>query len=456
MTSNLKSYIAPKSFYKKILFISVPLALNQILSSCMGIVDTMMVSWIGNVNAVGTAAQIENLMITIGWGVASGVGIYCAQFYGAKRFDSLKKAFGLSLMISLLNAFVWMLIVYFFGYQLMSFFINDISVVENALKYLNVVYFSYIPLSLGFCFAYVYRTIQKTQVPLIIGAISMLTNVVFNYLLIFGKFGFPQLGVVGAAYGTLIAQSLGLVIHVVYAYFTKQEFFGSFQEMFGLDREFVSKIIRRIYPLIVNEIFFGLGNTLFIKAYGLLGPKAMDAYYIGNNIANIFFFVTMGVVTASTVLIGEQLGKHRIDTAKEYARYMLSLAFVLSTLVGILIIVTSPSLVSLFGTLEPYTYHQALNVVRVFALRIALRMFNGLVFSMLRAGGDSKFLSFLDAGMMWLVGIPLSFIGVFVFGIKDISILFLMVQLEGVVRIFFGIYRYKSGIWAQNLTNEIN
>lgn len=212
MTEALKKWIAPKDFYKKVFLISVPLALQQLLNSAMGIADSMMVSWIGQVTAVGTAAQIENLMMTVGFGVASGAGIFMSQFFGKQDLKSEKKAFGLGVILSLINALVWMAASIFFGRQLMRFYIPDPTVIESALQYLMIAMISYLPGALITMFSFAYRCIQKTHVPMLIGLVSMAVNIVLNYCLIFGHFGFPQMGVQGAALATLIAQTTGLMI----------------------------------------------------------------------------------------------------------------------------------------------------------------------------------------------------------------------------------------------------
>ena len=157
MTKVLKKWIAPKDFYKKVFLISVPLALQQLLNSAMGIADSMMVSWIGQVTAVGTAAQIENLMMTVGFGVASGAGIFMSQFFGKRDLKSEKKAFGLGVILSLINALVWVAASVFFGRQLMRFYIPDPTVIESALQYLMIAMISYLPGALITMFSFAYR-----------------------------------------------------------------------------------------------------------------------------------------------------------------------------------------------------------------------------------------------------------------------------------------------------------
>ncbi len=451
----MKKFFAPFSFYKKAGSIAVPLALQSILSSSMGIVDSLMVSWIGMVSAVGTATQLDTLAITVSFGAVSGTGIFCAQFFGAKDYKNLKRSFGLSLVLSFMIGLFFMLISSFFGSQIIKFYLNDSNVIKYGGMYLNILKFSFIPTSVSFAFSYVYRAIHNTKVPLFISIVTMITAIILKYFLIFGTFGFPKLGVEGAAYSTLIAQVLGLVIHIIFAIKTNQPFMGSIKEMFGFDTKFVKSIMKRISPLIFNELMFGFGSTLFIKAFGSLGTNSMEAYYVGSKISDIFFFVVMGISNATAVMVGNTLGSGDIEKAKEDGNYFIGMAAILAVISTISIIVFAAPMVSVFGLKDPVVFSNAVAIVRVFSIRVSLRLFIVIVFASLRAGGDSKVLTFLDSGIMWSVGLPLAFFAVNILKIQEIYLVFLFIQLEQLIRVSLGLIRYKSGKWAVNLTKTV-
>lgn len=451
----MKKFFAPFSFYKKAGSIAVPLALQSILSSSMGIVDSLMVSWIGMVSAVGTATQLDTLAITVSFGAVSGTGIFCAQFFGAKDYKNLKRSFGLSLVLSFMIGLFFMLISSFFGSQIIKFYLNDSNVIKYGGMYLNILKFSFIPTSVSFAFSYVYRAIHNTKVPLFISIVTMITAIILKYFLIFGTFGFPKLGVEGAAYSTLIAQVLGLVIHIIFAIKTNQPFMGSIKEMFGFDTKFVKSIMKRISPLIFNELMFGFGSTLFIKAFGSLGTNSMEAYYVGSKISDIFFFVVMGISNATAVMVGNTLGSGDIEKAKEDGNYFIGMAAILAVISTISIIIFAAPMVSVFGLKDPVVFSNAVAIVRVFSIRVSLRLFIVIVFASLRAGGDSKVLTFLDSGIMWSVGLPLAFFAVNILKIQEIYLVFLFIQLEQLIRVSLGLIRYKSGKWAVNLTKTV-
>ncbi|MCF0110379.1 MAG: MATE family efflux transporter [Erysipelotrichaceae bacterium] len=451
----LKEYFGDKEFYKRVAWIALPVALQQLLSSAMGIVDSIMVSWIDGVTAVGTASQIENICITLAFGGVTGIGIFAAQFYGAKEYDNMKRTFGLSLLYCGIIGVVFYLAVTFFGREICLFYIEDEAVVSSALEYLAITRYAYLPMCLAFCFSYQYRCVHKTTVPLILGVVGMMTNVVLNYLLIFGKFGCPELGVAGAAIGTLVAQCVSLFLYVVYTLKKKMVFAGSPKVMFDLPVSFVKPIVIRSYPLVLNEFFFSFGASMYIKAYGLLGKLATDSYYVGNQINNIFFSACNGLVSATGVVLGASLGENDKEKAIRQSKYFIGMAGVLSIALSLIIIWSAKGLVSLFGLQNPVVHDSAVMIVRICGIRIMLRLFNATVFSSLRAGGDSKFLVFLDSGIMWAIGIPLAYFIILGLHIRSIVWVYFLVQAENIVRLVIGLRRFSSYKWVNNLTTEV-
>ena len=450
-----EKYIGPSGFYQRAARLAVPSVLQQLLSSSMGIVDTMMVSRIGEVSAVGVASQLESMVATVCFGVMEGVGIFASQFFGAKDKHNLRRAFGLSLAICGTLALIWTSVISFFARPIASFYVKDPAVIESALRYMRIVRFSYLPLCIAFVFNYFFRCIHRTTVPMYIGSSAMFVNAGLNYLLIFGKFGCPQLGVEGAAWGTLIAQCFSVTCYTVYAVSKRVPFIGWPQEMFALDLKFVRPIMRRTYPTIINEAFFTFGSSMYLKAYAQLGTRITDAYHVGNTILRLFMSVCNGLSVATGMILGAELGKNDIDTAKKESRYFLGLAFMLAGALTVIIIAAAHPIVWLFSMEDPLTFATAVGVVRASAVRIAFRLVIVVIFSCLRAGGDSRFLMFLDAGVMWAVGIPLAFFLVNGLGLTNFTLIFLLVQTEQLVRMLIGLQRFSSNRWAVNLTKLV-
>ena len=380
----------------------------------------MMVSKINMINAVGTATQVDSMNTLLTLGATSGTAIFLSQYLGAKDYEKVKKTFGFSIILSIIIGALFFVICSMFGSQIINFYTNDSSVATNGTYYLNIIKYSFIPSSLAFSYNYGFRSSKNTKIPLYISVFKMGLNVVLNYILIFGNFGLPNLGVQGAAIATVISQWVGLVAYIIVSIKTKQNFIGTLKEMFVLEIKFIKNILSRIYTLILNEVFFGFGETLYVKAFSVLGANSMVAYFVGNKISSVFYVLIMGISSASTIILGLSLGEGNTKKAKEESNYFLGFSLILAFISILFIVLFSKPMVSMFSLENDSIVNLSIQVVRVFSIKIALRLFIVIAFSALRAGGDSKFLSFIDSGIMWLVGIPLVFISVAFFELMGI------------------------------------
>ncbi len=452
-TTNRK-YFGPIEFYQKTFRIAAPLALQNLLMSGQSLIDTLMVSWIGMVSAVGTAAQVDVLSGLISWGVIGGIGMFAAQFFGAKDERNLKRCTGLSLTLVLANAAFWILASTFFGRQILTFYIKDPVVVEYGYKYLQIAKWGMLTGSFSFCFGNMFRNTQKPAIALRFSIFTSVLNVFLNWVLIFGKGPFPAMGVKGAALATVLAQGVSACLFVGYAFKTRQPFVGSFKEMFGFDFAFVKPILQRIWPLIVNESTFGFGQTLFVKAFGVLGKPQMDAYYVGNHIYEVMTFVIYGYGNAVQILLGTELGRGKIENAKRECDYHIGLSGILSVCLVCFLVLFAKPLVALFRLTDPAVEQLAVLIVYVFAVKSSMRLYNFMIFCVLRSGGDAKIIQFLDSGLEWAVGLPLAFLSVH-FGIGNIALVLLITQAEQLVRLILGMKRIKTYKWAKDLTKTI-
>ena len=447
----ISKYIGSKDFYRKTLVVALPLALQLLLASCMSIVDMMMVASIDMVSAVGNASQMLILNDGISWGIVSGIAMFAAQFNGGKQANNLKKTFGLGIMMGLIASSFWVIIAWLFGSEILYFYLPDQEVLVHSVSYLNIAILSTLPFAINNSFTALFRSMHQTKITLYISIVGAISNVLLNSLFIFGF----EMGVAGAALGTLLSQIIVLFIYVIYSVKSKQIFIGTMSEMFKLDNKFVKPIIKKMTPLMINETFFGFGMTLFVKAFGALGTDGMDAYYIANQIFNLFLFVVHGYGGAVSILIGTRLGQGRLELARKESNYQLFLGACLACLMIVIMVVLAKPLLALFFITDIAVYNLALGCLYVLGIKVLFRMFNYIMFSTLNAGGDSKILNILDSGLMYTVGLPLAFISVHWFKMESIVFVLLIVQIEQLVRVVFTYRRYKSYKWVQDLTKLV-
>lgn len=445
----VKDYFGDKEYYLKLFKIAIPLALTMLLQSCMQIVDGIMVSGIGMLTAVGNAGNILDLNGGLNWGIVSGIAIFAAQFYGANQKDNMARTFGLCLILMMINALIWIVAVYLFGEKILLFYLNDAEVVKYSLIYIRIEILSLIPSAFCFSVATLYRSEHNTRLPFVISTLGAICNIILNYLFIY----IMHMGVAGAALGTLLSTAMNALIYVVIIVKTKADFFIP-NKMFDIHMGFIKPVMETTLPIMVNEMFFGLGISLFNKAYGILGTKAMDAVYVSNQIFNMFTFAIWGFGSAVAIIVGTTLGQGNIEKAKKEAKYQLGSAFVLGLFLLIIMVLFAGFYLSFFNISDPLTYKNARLILYVFALKVFLRSFTYMLFSTLKAGGDSKILNLYDSGFIYLIGLPLAFGGALL-GIKNIALLILIVQLEQIIRLLFTLKRYNTYIWAKDLTKLV-
>lgn len=451
MKDFLRRYIGDKSFYNRVSALALPCALSEVLISCRALISSIMVSSIGMVTAVGNATNIMFLHDYLLWGIEAGTALFAAQFFGAKQYKNMAKVQGISISMSLLNALFWNLAVLFFGRQLLLFYLNDIELSAYSLIYLRYVMISLFPMCITISFKSMYQAMHNTKFTFMESALYVFLNIFNNYLFVI-VFDF---GIRGAGIAILLTEIICCIFMVTYTLIKKPCFYCGIKEMFSFDFNFIKPILIKMIPIALNEILFGFGQSLFNKAYGMLGSESMEVIYIGSEVLALVLSIVWGYGAAVSIMVGSLLGNGRIEQAKEESRYHLSLSFVVGLVLWGLIVLFSPLILKLFSVSNIDVYNSCIRLLNVYGFKAFLRVFTYVMFCTLKAGGDSRVYNLLDAGIMYAVGIPIAFIGVYM-GIKDIILLVLLCQLEQVVRFFLTLKRYNSYKWANNLTTQMN
>lgn len=444
----LAKYIGDKSFYSRASRQIIPIIIQSFITSLSGFIDTIMASYFDGVSAVGTALQIDSIMQGITFGIAAGINIFVVQYYGAKDMNKMKQSFFFSLIMVSLNSIFWIFLSLFLNVRLLGLFIEDKGVVVASFSYLRFSCFSFIFTSLIMSFSFAYHSVQKTVVTFFIGSFTLVIHVIANYFLMF----ICDMGIAGAGLSMVVTQIASFLIYIIYSIKTKQPFIASPSIIFTLKWSFMKNLLVKTLPLIFNETFFSLGNSLFIIAYGTLGKNVMDCYYIGNQVVNIAYTVVNGISDGATTLIGYELGRKNFEYVEKEVNYFFGLTGAMSVITIIFLTVMSPTIVSLFSVKSISAYNLSVSIIRVLSLRVAFRLFNVIIFAALRSGGDSKFLALLDSGILWIVGVGSTYLMIYLIGITDIVLVILISQLEQFIRLVIGLLRIKSKKWLHSLT----
>lgn len=447
-----------KDFFKVMISIALPITLQNLVASSVNMLDTLMITTLGeeSIAAVGLANQVFFFYAVTVFGVATGSSIFIAQFWGKKDTRNIGRVLGISLAIVCVLGTVFTLAALIVPDFIMRIFSNDKEVIRLGADYLRVVSLSYIITGISFSYAVASRSIGQAKMPMTVSMISFVTNALFNYLLIFGKFGFPQLGIKGAAYGTLIARAVEIALILYSIYSNKQNPLAqNIKNMTDWTGDFIKKYLKTAYPVILNEAFWSLGTVLYSIAYAKIGTEAAAAVQILNTVQNIFMVMTRGLANACTVMVGNKIGADEEEEAVEYANSFMILSVVLGLVLGIMLFITSDGILMFFRNLTPGLHAASKKLLIVLAIFFSIKSFNGtMIVGVLRGGGDTKFSMILEMCSVWLVGVPLAFLGALVFKLP-VYYVFLMVHMEEIVKASIGMLRIRSKKWVTNVIHDM-
>lgn len=446
-----------KDFSRQIVRIALPIALQNLVAASAHIVDGLMVAGLqdqgASYAAVTQAGRYSFLFQIFLFGAASGSSIFISQFWGKKDREGLRKVMSLCLRITGGLALLFCLGAVLFPGRVMSLFLPDGPSRALAVDYLSIVGFSYLLTGIDIVYANTLRSTGKPTVAMCGGIAAVVTNTFLNYVLINGKLGLPSLGVRGAAIGTLASAAVSLAINMGYTYMKKQPGAILLHQLSMPSKQFSIGYIKRVLPVVVNEGLWSLGMTAYSVFYGMRGDDAVNAIGVYNNIDQLMTVMVFGVVTATAILIGNRIGAGDREGAMLTSRRMLFATECLSLLTAVALITLRWPVLSFFGNLSEKTLEDAATIVLLAGCFMPFRHFNTInIVGVLRAGGDTIFSMVLDAGLIWVVGVPCVAIATLALNLP-ITLIFAATFIEELVKLCLGLPRFLNGKWINNLTN---
>lgn len=444
-------------FLSKAARIALPVAIQGMLNTIVNMVDTMMIGSLGatSIAAVGLANKVFFVMNLLVFGIVSGSGILAAQYWGNGDLKNIRKVLGLALILAEGAAVLFLIPAVIRPEMVMRIFTTGEETIRVGAVYLAVAAFSYPFIAFSNTYVAMLRAVNQVKAPVFISAGAILVNIVLNYTFIFGHFGAPAMGVAGAALATLIARFLESVSLLIVVYAKRSPIACRVGEMIGYSKAFVAQFIRTASPVIANEFTWGLGVTIYSLAYGRMGDNAVAAITIATTIQDIMSVLFQGLSAATAVILGNELGAGKLPRAERYAKNFLILQFLITIVMALLCVAVRWKIIGFYRISEEV----ALDVSRcliVFALFMPFKMFNYVnIVGVLRSGGDTRVCLFLDCSGVWLIGIPMAFLGGLFFHFP-IYIVYAMVTLEEVYKTVLSYIRYRQKKWLKNLAAEMS
>ena len=444
-----------KNFYRTVLAITLPIALQNVISLGVNVMDTVMLGQLGDLalSAANLGSQPFMILNSICFGLASGAAVLIAQYWGRRDMLRIRQLFAISLRCVLAAAAILSVAGLFFPEWCMSIFSNEAEVITAGAGYLRVLALSFVCFGFSSCYIMCLRGVEQVKISMVVYGTSFFVNVFFNYCFIFGKIGFPALGIPGAAWGTVIARVWECAVVLFYMCRIEKvvEFTPSwlFKGRSGLIGDYVKNSV----PIVGNELLYGMGTAAANLIIGHMSSQFVAAASISNVVIQVISVFNWGVSNAAAVLVGKTIGEGRRHEVEKVANSLLAISFLLGLTSGILLLVCRSGIVSLYAISD----EAGLLTYDLLTLLSFLQPFQTLVTTMLvgvlRGGGDVRTNFILDCGLQWIVGIPLAALAAFVWHWPPLLV-FLMLRADYPFKLLIGGLRLHSGRWVRTVTRD--
>ncbi len=438
-------------FVRRMLSLAIPVTLQNLLFSSFTLVDTLMIGRLGDtpLAAVGMAGKWSWFFSIVLFGCTSGAGVFIAQYFGAQDRRGIHRTYGLMSLLTLGASVIFTLAALLAPQAIVSLFTRDPQAIELGSAYLRIIGLSYPMQALSKSGGTLLQSTQRVVIPFVGAACSVCTNVALNAVLIFGLFGFPALGVQGAAIASVIAAVVNTAVIYIAGIRTNSMLRAPLQDMFAMDRGFVRDYVRICAPAMFNETTWALSNLIYSAIFGHMSTEAYAAITVVKSIEELSCVAVFGLGASCAVMIGSMIGRGDVPQAKRCAWAHLKLVTALSMVVGACIFLLRGQIMSLFGVSDAVrTGAAALLAIYGFAMWIRNIPYM-LVVGIFRAGGDTKYAVYVDMGAAYLVGIPLTALCGLVLHLPLSVVYGLMLLVEDTLKVFIYGRHFLSDRWIR-------
>ncbi|MDO4298683.1 MAG: MATE family efflux transporter [Lachnospiraceae bacterium] len=460
---HMKKWIGDKKFYMMVLAIAVPIMIQNGITNFVAMLDNIMIGRVGTDEMSGVAV-VNQLMFVFNisvFGVVSGAGIFGAQFFGSGNMVGMRHTFRFKIISCAILAAIGISIMCVGGEQLISLYLHDGGNQESVTatlyfgkKYLRVMMFGMVPYAMAQIYASTLREMGETVAPMKAGVAAVITNTVLNYILIFGKFGAPRLGVEGAAVATVVSRFVecGMIMVWTHRRVEKLEFIQGAYQSLAVPRELAGKILIKGSPLMVNEILWSLGMATMTQCYSTYGLSVVAALNISNTIANVCNVVWIAMGSALSIIIGQLLGAGKLQEARDTDNKLIFFSVASCLLIGGILVGLSFVFPKIYNTTEEVK-SLAGTFILIEAAFMPVRAFLHATYFTLRSGGKTGITFLFDGGFLWACSIPLAIVLSRFTGLEILQT-YVLCQCVDIVKCMIGFVLVKKGVWIQNIVSE--
>ena len=459
---NLRSYIGDRAFYRKLFSVLVPILIQNLITNFVSLLDNIMVGQVGTEPMSGVAIVnqllfVFNLCI---FGGLAGAGIFTAQYYGKGDNEGVKNTFRAKLYIALLAAVLFTAAFVLKGDALIRLFLHEgteqldlAATLGFGRAYLHVMLLQMPLFALCQVYSGTLRETGETLLPMKAGIIAVFVNLIFNYILIFGKLGLPALGVVGAAVATVIARVVecAIVLCWTHRHSARCGFVVGLYRSLRVPAPLAKRMLRLGLPLLVNEFLWSGGMTTLNQCYSLRGLEVISALNISSTISNLFFCAFIAMGNAISILIGQLLGAGELERAVDEDRKLIAFSVVLSLLVGGIMAAVAPLVPQIYNTTDSVKA-LACDLLLVGAAMMPINAFTNACYFTLRSGGKTIITFIFDSAFLWVIAVPAAFV-LSHFSPMPILPMYITVSLLDLIKCAVGYYLVKRRKWVNNIVS---
>ncbi|MCX6054839.1 MAG: MATE family efflux transporter [Chloroflexi bacterium] len=452
-------FFSDREYFKLLVRFALPIALQNFVTSSLNMVAVIFIGQLGAVSvaAVGLANQIWFLLNLVLFGIVSGAAMFVAQLWGKRDVPNIRRVLGLTIKLGLVAAIIFWVIAVFFPANALKIYTTDPNVVLIGSRYLRIFGWSFGFFAITSTYSVASRSTGNVRLPLIVSTSALGLNIFLAYPLIFGikAIGLPAFGIEGAAIAGLIARILECLTLVIVVYRNPTSpIAASLRNILEIDLRFMKAILKPMLPVIANEMLWSFGITAYNVIYGHIGTNAIAAINIVSTIEQMAFVVFLGLGTATAIMVGNLIGQGKKEKAFIYGGRSLALQAAGALMMGILVYFIGGNLFQ-FLKVAPEVIANAKGILTVFSLCLWIKASNhAIIVGILRSGGDTRFSLILDGLVIWFVGVPITAIGAFIFGLP-VYFVYALTLSEEVTKLSFGLWRFFSKKWINDLTHKV-
>lgn len=444
-----------ENFFKTVCALAIPVALQSMLQSSFSIVDQMMVGQLGSTSiaAIGIAGKFSSIFSVVVSAVGAVAGIMISQYIGSNDRDEADKSLRLNLMVAISIAGIFFLISILIPSQLTGLYSKDETTVKMAAGYLRLIAFSFVPIAVTTCVSTMLRCIGKAFIPLYASIVAALVNTGLNYGFIFGKLFFPKCGVRGAAIATAVAGGVNLVFTLIG--FIVVDYGRNYSKRlvtfsFRLGKMTGKKYLTILMPLLANEFLWSLGENVYASIYGHLGTEDYAAMTLTFPVQGLMIGALSGISQAAGILIGKELGKADYDEAYRKSKRLMFYGLFGSVILSVVLIYLRKFYVDIYHVNEGVK-QVGVQILLIFAIISPVKVMNMVVGAgILRSGGKTRSIMYIEVIGTWLFGVPLGVISAFVLKLS-IPYVYLLLSMEECVRLLLELVVFKKKRWMQKI-----